>query len=85
MMPGRLAVRAEGIPMSHGYSYLNKHPFLDHTLNSRRYRTIYTVRGGGRAAHWDEQMDVKREHGDWRKISATPNPGSCVRCNCRRR
>lgn len=36
------ALRAEGIPVSNGYGPLNRHPFLEHTLNSRMFRSIYT-------------------------------------------
>ncbi len=36
------ALRAEGIPVSTGYQPLNKHPFLENTLNSRTFRAIYT-------------------------------------------
>jgi dTDP-4-amino-4,6-dideoxygalactose transaminase len=38
------AVRAEGIPISAGYPPLNKHPFLENTLNSRAFRAVYTKR-----------------------------------------
>jgi len=36
------AVRAEGIPISAGYSPLNKQPFLENTLNSRPFRVVYS-------------------------------------------
>lgn len=36
------AVRAEGIPLGEGYGPLNKHPFLENTLQSRTFRAIYT-------------------------------------------
>jgi dTDP-4-amino-4,6-dideoxygalactose transaminase len=36
------AVRAEGIPISAGYTPLNKHPFLENTLNSRPFRAVYS-------------------------------------------
>ena len=36
------AVRAEGVPISAGYSPLNKHPFLENTLNSRTFRAVYS-------------------------------------------
>jgi dTDP-4-amino-4,6-dideoxygalactose transaminase len=36
------AVRAEGVPISAGYSPLNKHPFLENTLNSRPFRAVYS-------------------------------------------
>ena len=36
------ALRAEGVPCSAGYSPLNKDKFLDHTFQSRAFRTIYS-------------------------------------------
>jgi dTDP-4-amino-4,6-dideoxygalactose transaminase len=36
------AVHAEGIPISAGYSPLNKHPFLENTFNSRPFRAVYS-------------------------------------------
>lgn len=36
------AVHAEGIPMSGGYTPLNKEPFLQNTLTSKAYRRIYS-------------------------------------------
>lgn len=36
------AVRAEGIPIGAGYPPLNKQPFLENTLNSRAFRTVYS-------------------------------------------
>jgi dTDP-4-amino-4,6-dideoxygalactose transaminase len=36
------AVRAEGIPIAAGYAPLNKHPFLENTLNSRPFRSVYS-------------------------------------------
>lgn len=36
------AVRAEGIPISAGYTPLNRHPFLENTLNSRPYRAVFS-------------------------------------------
>jgi dTDP-4-amino-4,6-dideoxygalactose transaminase len=38
------AVRAEGIPISSGYSPLNQHPFLENTLGSRPFRAVYSKR-----------------------------------------
>ncbi len=46
------ALQAEGIPISAGYDHLNKHPFLEHTLNSRTYRAIYSTKD---IARWKEQ------------------------------
>ena len=45
------AMRAEGIPMSGGYSPLNKQPFLRNTLESRAYRAIYAAKD--LAAYWE--------------------------------
>lgn len=36
------ALRAEGVPVSAGYTPLNKHPFLENTLNSRCFRAVYS-------------------------------------------
>lgn len=36
------AVRAEGVPISAGYTPLNTHPFLENTLNSRPFRAVYS-------------------------------------------
>jgi dTDP-4-amino-4,6-dideoxygalactose transaminase len=36
------AVRAEGIPISAGYTALNRQPFLENTLNSRAFRAVYS-------------------------------------------
>jgi dTDP-4-amino-4,6-dideoxygalactose transaminase len=38
------ALQAEGIPCSGGYSPLNKEPFLKNTLQSRAYRSVYSVK-----------------------------------------
>ncbi len=46
------AMRAEGIPVSSGYSPLNREPFLENVLNSRGFRRIY---GEKRLAQWREQ------------------------------
>jgi dTDP-4-amino-4,6-dideoxygalactose transaminase len=46
------AVRAEGIPISPGYGPLNREPFLENTLNSRTYRSVYTA---GEIAGWRER------------------------------
>jgi dTDP-4-amino-4,6-dideoxygalactose transaminase len=37
------ALEAEGIPCSGGYTPLNKEPFLKNTLESRAFRSIYSV------------------------------------------
>ena len=37
------AVRAEGVPISAGYTALNRHPFLENTLNSRPFRAVYSI------------------------------------------
>jgi perosamine synthetase len=36
------ALSAEGIPASGGYTPLNKEPFLQHTLQSRAYKYVYS-------------------------------------------
>ena len=36
------ALRAEGIPCGDGYGTLNKDPFVEHTLNSRNFRRMYS-------------------------------------------
>ncbi|MFB3826645.1 MAG: DegT/DnrJ/EryC1/StrS family aminotransferase [Bryobacteraceae bacterium] len=46
------AVRAEGIPIAAGYTSLNRHPFLENTLNSRAYRAVYSQQD---IAHWRER------------------------------
>jgi dTDP-4-amino-4,6-dideoxygalactose transaminase len=46
------AMRAEGIPVSSGYSPLNREPFLENVLNSRGFRRIY---GEKRLAQWRER------------------------------
>ncbi len=46
------AMRAEGIPVSSGYSPLNREPFLENVLNSRGFRRIY---GEKRLAQWREK------------------------------
>ncbi|MCC6857506.1 MAG: DegT/DnrJ/EryC1/StrS family aminotransferase [Bryobacterales bacterium] len=51
------AVRAEGIPISAGYTPLNRHPFLENTLNSRPFRAIYS------------QQEIAR----WRERNRCPN------------
>jgi dTDP-4-amino-4,6-dideoxygalactose transaminase len=50
------AVRAEGIPISAGYTPLNKQPFLENTLNSRPYRAVFS------------QQDIDR----WRQRNHCP-------------
>lgn len=50
------ALRAEGIHCSAGYSPLNKDKFLDHTLRTRAFRTIYS----------------EKEIGDWHERNHTP-------------
>lgn len=50
------AVRAEGIPIGAGYTPLNRHPFLENTLNSRPFRAIYS------------QQDIQR----WRERNHCP-------------
>ena len=51
------AMRAEGIPVSSGYSPLNREPFLENVLNSRGFRRIY---GEKRLAQWREQNQTPR-------------------------
>lgn len=46
------ALRAEGVPASGGYSPLNREPFLQHALQSRRFQRIY---GPNRLAEWHER------------------------------
>ncbi len=46
------AVQAEHIPISAGYSPLNKEPFLANTLQTRGYKKIY---GEKELAHWTER------------------------------
>jgi dTDP-4-amino-4,6-dideoxygalactose transaminase len=46
------AMRAEGIPISAGYTPLNRHPFLENTLNSRTFRAVYSQED---IARWRER------------------------------
>ena len=46
------ALSAEGIPVSAGYTPLNKEPFIKQTLDSRGYRAAYSPE---RLARWVEQ------------------------------
>jgi dTDP-4-amino-4,6-dideoxygalactose transaminase len=46
------AVRAEGVPIAAGYSALNRHPFLENTLNSRPFRAVYSKK---EIDHWRER------------------------------
>jgi dTDP-4-amino-4,6-dideoxygalactose transaminase len=46
------AIRAEGIPISAGYTPLNRHPFLENTLNSRTFRAVYSQED---IARWRER------------------------------
>jgi len=46
------ATSAEGIPLSGGYRPLNKDPFLENTLGSRAFRTIFSEKD---AAQWRER------------------------------
>jgi dTDP-4-amino-4,6-dideoxygalactose transaminase len=48
------AVAAEGIPVSGGYSPLNKEPFLSNTLASRGYKRIYDAKT---LAGWRERSE----------------------------
>ena len=36
------SICVKGAPISAGYTPLNKHPFLENTLNSRPFRTVYS-------------------------------------------
>jgi dTDP-4-amino-4,6-dideoxygalactose transaminase len=51
------AVRAEGIPISAGYTALNRQPFLENTFDSRAFKAIYT----------------KQEIASWRERNQTPD------------
>jgi hypothetical protein len=56
------AVRAEGIPLSEGNTDLVNHPFIEHTLNSRTFQSIYT----------------RREIDDWRERTRCPSNGEVL-------